>query len=416
MESRGLNIIVVGAGIGGLSTAIALGREGHQVTIFERSRFAGEIGAAVSLAPNSNMQLRRWGIFTEAIGTECEYMSESDPQDNQRYVWETTLLRKEFSTPWNLVHRADLHDMLKKEALEPTGAPGSKPAKLQLTSTVTSCDPSSSSITLSDGTIHQADAVIIADGAQSKLRNVLLGHEYPAYPSGWSAYRFLLPAKAVADDPRTSRFLERSGHIHIWIADDRRVLTYSVRNKSLLNIVCIHPDRISEDETKESWSAKGSKESLLRIFKEFHPDIVAMLEKSDPDTIGLWKLLTRPMLPKWVEGSTCLMGDAAHPVLPHYAQGANQAIEDAAALSVFLRRGTKPDEVPDRLKLYEGSRKIRTSDIEKFSRELANARVDADRETVFNDEDAKRWRVNFAHDTYEESQRVLKQALDGNTK
>lgn len=199
-------------------------------------------------------------------------MSESDPQDNQRYVWETTLLRKEFSTvrsssdlsiawkhpltnvygqPWNLVHRADLHDMLKKEALEPTGAPGSKPAKLQLTSTVTSCDPSSSSITLSDGTIHQADAVIIADGAQSKLRNVLLGHEYPAYPSGWSAYRFLLPAKAVADDPRTSRFLERSGHIHIWIADDRRVLTYSVRNKSLLNIVCIHPDRISEDETKE---------------------------------------------------------------------------------------------------------------------------------------------------------------------
>ena len=108
---------------------------------------------------------------------------------------------------------------------------------------------------------------------------------------------------------------------------------------------------------------------MLDIYQKFDPTLVALLDKADTTTLKVWELLDMDQLPTWVTGRMALLGDAAHPFLPHQGQGAGCAMEDAAALAVALQRGTTVDEVAERLRLYESFRYERANRIQEYSRQ-----------------------------------------------
>lgn len=124
------------------------------------------------------------------------------------------------------------------------------------------------------------------------------------------------------------------------------------------------------------WNKQGSLEQVLKVYKDFDPALKQLISKVDPEELKVWQLLDMDRLPSWVRGSIALIGDAAHPFTPHQGQGAGQAMEDAAALAAVLPKGTTPDDVPERLRLYEKIRYERAHTIQEYSRQAGQDWVD----------------------------------------
>jgi 2-polyprenyl-6-methoxyphenol hydroxylase-like FAD-dependent oxidoreductase len=169
------------------------------------------------------------------------------------------------------------------------------------------------------------------------------------------------------DDPQTKRFAEKNDELVIWYGRDRRVVMYPCDNNQTLNFVCIHPREESEG-TNDDWNREASKANLLKVYEGFGPALVALLDKANADSLKVWELLDMDPLPTWISENLALLGDAAHPFLPHQGQGAGCAMEDAAALAAVLQKGVTPKEIPERLKLYEKIRLERAHKIQDYSR------------------------------------------------
>ncbi|QDS74293.1 hypothetical protein FKW77_003743 [Venturia effusa] len=403
-EEEPLNILIAGSGIGGLTAAVAFIREGHNVTLFEQSQFSNETGAAIHLAPNGNGILRKIGLFSETIGgnSMLGFREYSMPAATLKIdikskgdIWQN---------PWQLVHRVHLHQTLKKMALEPKKG---KPAKLETRSRVVDVDVESATITLESGEKISGDVVIGADGVHSKTRACVPGGDVKPFSSGKSAFRFLIPRKTLLDDPETKDFVENKGILTMFIGEDRRFVMYPCSNNELLNFVAMHPS--NESDASDEWNAGGSKESMSKIYKDFGPKIAALISHIDAKGLKLWSLLDMKVLPHWVNGKLALMGDAAHPFLPHQGQGGGQAIEDAASLATVLGRGTPREEIPERLKLYQKCRQARANRIQEVTRlagrdmaEIAASDgkpLDMNEFTVYN----------FGHDEFDHSSRMLRE-------
>lgn len=171
---------------------------------------------------------------------------------------------------------------------------------------------------------------------------------------------------------------------------DRRIVVYPTTNNELLNFVCIHP----EDESSsgvDTWNNRGNLEKMLEVYKSFDPAVLALLKKADDETLRVWKLLDMDILPTWVNGRLALLGDAAHPFLPHQGQGGGCAIEDAASLAVVLPEDTPQGEIKERLQLYEKIRMERANRIQEFSRV---AGMDLRSDDKFDSSSS--WRFSFA--------------------
>ena len=268
--------------------------------------------------------------------------------------------------PWLLGHRIELHNALKKAATTEEGE--GIPVQLITASRVADVDPKTAQITLKDGTKHEGDVVIGADGVHSFTRTKIPGGDVTPFGSGKSAFRFLVKKSAAVEDPITAPFVKDEGELIIWYAGDRRLVMYPTSDNTLLNFVCIHPESESSGEAGDSWDQQGSMDLLLNVYKDFDPAVLALLKKTSEEDIKVWKLLDMPVIPNWTNERLALLGDAAHPFLPHQGQGGGIAIEDAAALSVVLPRDTPKEEVPERLKLYQAIRKERADRIQHYSR------------------------------------------------
>ncbi|KAH7018631.1 hypothetical protein B0J12DRAFT_746740 [Macrophomina phaseolina] len=369
-----LRVLVVGAGIGGLSAAIVLRQQGHDVEIFEKSRLASEVGAAVHVAPNCTALLNRMGVFPESFGaTVNESIIFRDSKTTALFKKAYEHERPQWQAEYFLIHRVDLHTALKDKALSDDG-PG-LPARLHTSCGITDVDCNSATITLVDGTKVTGDLVVAADGIHSRVRRAVTGRDVPLFTSGKCAYRWLMPTSVLQEDPETRLFAQEPGQV-VQVAGDgsngeyRRIVFYPCSNNTVMNCIAFVPSQevgpIKKDLSGYNQSANKGK--LIGHFDGFSSPVIRMLEKAPEDDVMLWDLLDMEVLPTWVSGKTVLLGDAAHPFLPYMGQGAAQAVEDAAALGACFPTGSAPDEVHQRLLLWEKCRKSRADWVQEVTR------------------------------------------------
>lgn len=370
-----LKVLVIGAGIGGLSAAIALRQQGHQVEIYEKSRLASEVGAAVHCAPNCTALLNRMGIYPETFGaTRYESIKFHDKNTNVLFSSRPSEAeRSHWQAEYFLLHRIDLHTALKERALSDDG-PGT-PATLHTASGVTDVDCDTATITLADGTQITGDLVVAADGIHSRARKAVTGRHVPLFTSGKCGYRWLTPTSALREDAETKIFAEETGQC-VQVGgensngDFRRIVFYPCSDNKIMNAIAFVPTAEVGPVQKglSGYNQSANRGKLIHHFEGFSSPVIRMLEKAPADEVMLWDLLDMEVLPSFVKGRVLLLGDAAHPFLPYMGQGAAQAVEDAAALGVCLPAGTSAAEVPERVRIWEQCRKERADYVQEVTR------------------------------------------------
>lgn len=347
--SRALRLAVVGGGIGGLSTAIALARIADiEVTVFEQASQLGDVGAGVGIAPNGMRMFDRLGLkaAVERVGGRYGDGSLYYRHDGVAIGEMTT---SDASGQYHTLglHRADLIEVLAGALPQDVVRTGHRLAALEERGTTVRLE-------FENGATEDFDAVIGADGIHSVVRGFATEPSHPL-SSGSIAYRGLVRAEQVPDWP--------AGIAQLWMGDGKHFLTYPVRSGELINYVGFVP---STEELKESWSAAGEQESLAREFAGWDPRVTGLIDVVE--STYWWGLYDREPLERWTHGRVTLLGDAAHPMLPHLGQGANQSIEDAVTLAVVLS-GADADTVQDRFQSYEQLRRERTSAVQRGARD-----------------------------------------------
>ncbi|MDF5753080.1 FAD-dependent monooxygenase [Spongiactinospora sp. TRM90649] len=347
-------IAVVGGGIGGLATAAFLHRAGLDVTVYEQARELTEVGAGLVVSPNAVRLLRRLGQFERLsaravaleIGWEFRRWADGRVLFSQRLGDEC---ERRYGEQCYVAHRADLLDVVR--AAFPASA-------LRLNSRVAQVKRRADDveITFADGARVNADVVIGADGVHTTVGRFVARTGAPRF-SGMCAYRCLVPAH------RAPSFALRPVQT-LWLGPGRHLVHYPISGGAQVNIVAFGP---AHDWTTESWSAEGRAEDLRAEFAGWAPELTALLAAAD--RTGQWALLDRDPLPRWTNGPIALVGDAAHPMFPFYAQGAAQAIEDAAVLARCL--ADQPTDPSAALERYERIRRPRATRVQQASRDRA---------------------------------------------
>jgi salicylate hydroxylase len=213
-------------------------------------------------------------------------------------------------------------------------------------------------VSFANGAIAEGDVVIGADGIHSELRQHVFAPPRPVF-SGTVAYRGVVPTELVPDWPAESW--------EMWLGKGRHFLTYPLRAGALINFVGFVPvDATMQEAMKESWSAPGDADALRREFADWDPRIGSLLRQVQKTFRSA--LHDRDPSPAWSRGRLTLLGDAAHAMLPHLGQGANQSIEDGMALATILANATR-ETVPGALLAYERLRRERAAKVQSGARE-----------------------------------------------
>ncbi|SPO01420.1 related to salicylate 1-monooxygenase [Cephalotrichum gorgonifer] len=374
----GVRITIIGGGIAGLATAIALRSPTRTITVLERSEMLKETGALISLQPNASKIVSSWGL-APFLGL-CEPLVDTAFRmfnQSGKLVRQVNLDFARFGADRVLYHRQDLHTALKNAATS-TDLPGC-PVEIRTASRVTSCDPYKGTVTINGGETLDADIVIGADGIHSVVRQAVVGEPREAIPTGISAYRMLLPVESLSGLKIPKDVLDIAKPVTTMVVGhDRRVIMGPGRGGKVFGIVALVPDEnMHETSAAGSWVAQGSIPALLKAFAGFPAWMLEIFERA-PD-VGLWQLRDIDPLPRWVRGRTILIGDAAHAMLPTQGQGASQSFEDAEALQAFLADlpdGPTGQQVNEALlRVYE-ARHERASLIQMYSREQARPGTD----------------------------------------
>ncbi|MBJ7368980.1 MAG: FAD-dependent monooxygenase [Ilumatobacteraceae bacterium] len=348
-----MKIAIVGGGIGGLTAALALSQNSHDITVFERSAGIREIGAGVLISPNAGRLLHSLGL-----GVAYSEISVIPHRVVLRRWEDDSIIRAtDIDESFLSQHQVPLANIARNELVEILGDGVSDCANVELkfSTHVVAVEPGelSSVVLFSDGASQSFDIVIGADGIHSIVRPCVGGIDKPRF-SGSAAYRALVPRSAVEDLP--IEVTNRMG-------PDRHVVSYFIgRNRSHLNLVCISP----EDSWKsESWTEQGTMEDLYSRFEGWSPEFLSLLGRVE-EPVFRWALYDREPLEQWGLGTTTLLGDACHPMLPFMAQGSCQAIEDAVVLARCLSDVSTSD-ASNALRRYEDVRQGRTAQVQTSS-------------------------------------------------
>lgn len=343
-----MRIIIVGAGVGGLTLALFLHRRGFRPLILERSSMLEEAGAGVQLGPNATRLLFGLGL-EEAVRAVAVEPVAAEVRDGATGALRLRLplgdrAQARWEAPYLQLHRGDLQALLLNAVQERNAA------ELRLGVEV---EPAAAgALRLSDGTVATPDLIVGCDGLRSRVREGVRPG-LPTRPFGEIAWRALIPR--ADGDPLVAG---------VWVWRRRHLVTYPVRSGAAVNVVAVTAGALGGD----SWSEPGDPAALQAAFADAEPRARAVLARVQ--TTARWALAERPPLPSWSTAGATLLGDAAHPMLPYLAQGAAMAIEDAEALARHL---AEPSPLADRLAAYEAERKPRTTRVQAASRR--NGRV-----------------------------------------
>ncbi|KAE8336017.1 hypothetical protein BDV24DRAFT_178901 [Aspergillus arachidicola] len=358
-----LNIAIIGAGLGGLSAAVALRRQGHSVTVYERYDFAGEVGASLSAASNGSRFLEQWGVDIKA----------AKPVILKRLImhdWSTGEVKSEyglgdykskFGTDYNNFHRIDIHKELLKSAFE---EPGEGPkCTLEVNHKATALDAEAGIIQFENGASATVDLIVAADGIRSSSRN-LIGITPNFTMSTSCCYRCIIGADKLRslglDDYISNEAIEYWGGFGI----DKIVMS-PCSNGEVVSCYCFYPAEYNELR-EDGWNISATPQQLVETFPGLDPRMKKLMLNAED--IKMWRLYRHEPYPYWVKGKVCLLGDAAHPMMPDQSQGSCMAFEDAGALGlVFHRTFREQYSVTEGLSLYEKLRKPRATRIQDAS-------------------------------------------------
>ncbi|CAN8097663.1 unnamed protein product [Discula destructiva] len=433
-----LKVIVVGGGICGFSTAIALRRAGHDVTIYEKYPEGGQgAGAGIVLRPNGVRILRSWGLQLESVGA-LKYKEGVIIDGKSLAVLkridadaQVSIEGKGKGEATMKTTRNDLWSLLRQEVVREVYDQGR--IDLVYSKPVINYDAERPAIKHSDGSWESADLVVACDGIRSQAPAVVTGTESPAKASGFSAFRLMV------HDEQLRRLVEQFGDSELLqskLKEDAGIVWFAIEHPGKIFVwwTCrtnqVHCfDIVIPDNDKyassEEWRARCDKEALLNDFGHWHPIFPAIIQAADD--FLLWKICNRDPLQVLHKGGLCVLGDALHPMGPYRAQGGTQSIEDAGVLEVCLTGLKAKEELARRLRLLQSLRVPRYATIQmastvkqddpdfesNYKRVLDFSRKwhhGLDQSHLQNDAANMAWMVNY--DAQLEAKKALKNSLD----
>lgn len=364
-EQHRSDVIVVGAGIGGLAAAAAMRARGLRVTVLEQAPRLGEVGAGLQIGPNASRVLYRLGL-ADHVDKAALVVEESVRRrwSDGQILTKTTLgaeARQKFGSPYLHLHRADLHQLLMEGATRIDAA--GEPVTVEVNSQVTHVDRSEAArpiVHTDDGRTFQADVVIGADGINSAVR-AAVGAPSGIVQSGDMAYRTLIPAERIRSDV-ASRWIFDWPAANFWLGEHKHVVMYPVRDMRFVNVVAIAP--VSE-HVRSHDRASVSAEEMRSQYENWDPRLNRILSFSD-DHVMAWALNYQEPFTQWSQGHVALLGDACHSMLPYFSQGASQAIEDAAVVAEEVARAARGEQsIEEALAQYAARRAERAAAVQR---------------------------------------------------
>jgi len=383
MAKSSQKIIVIGAGLSGLTLALSLLREGFDVTVLEQASKLGEVGAGIQISANGARVLHHLGL-EEALAKVAFH-----PESGEMRHWQTGKILitrplgdasvERFGFPYYHMHRADFHGVL--EAAIRQTAPDA--VRLNAKAVRIEQDGDGVRAITAGGETVSGDVLIGCDGIHSAVRERLFGADDPHF-TGCIAWRATIPVERLPKNhvrPVASNWIGQGGHF----------VHYYLRRGVLVNCVGVLE---GQDWSAESWSAEGDQADFLRDFDAWHEDLKVLIRNAE--RCFRWGLFDRDPMPRWSEGRIALLGDACHPMLPFMAQGAVMGIEDACTLMRCLQENADPVAA---LRRYEDLRRERTAIVQRMAREnmtfFHNPNVDDLEERLNSHRDAHMWLYGF---------------------
>jgi salicylate hydroxylase len=349
--------VIAGAGIGGLTAALAIAQRGFRVAVLETAERLEEVGAGIQLSPNASRILIGLGLgehIKPHLVTPDELKVMNGP--TARVLARAplgTAIQERFGAPYWVIHRGDLQIAL-------LAAVRSNPdITLKLGATVDDFAAHDNGITVAarQGTRPTEEhgiALVAADGLWSNLRQ-RLGHRGEPRFAGHAAWRTLVPAATLPEELSAPK-------VNLWLGPDAHLVHYPVKGGALVNVVAI----LRDDWRDPGWTAKAhSHELRVRFPAGMWPTPVHELIRAAAQW-HKWALHDFAPLRRWGKGPVTLLGDAAHPMLPYLAQGAAMAIEDAAVLALCL--ASSPSDPAAAMRAYEDKRRARTARTQRAAR------------------------------------------------
>ncbi|KAM0246025.1 hypothetical protein ACHAP5_004996 [Fusarium lateritium] len=365
-----LSVGVIGGGIGGMSVAIALRRAGHEVTIYERSDFAGEVGASVSCAANGTRWLHEWDVD----------VAKGDPVVLKKLInrdWKTGELvsvydledyEKRWGFVYNMFHRQYMHAMLKDTAM---GEGEGIPVKLEVKhrTKCSAIDIPTSTITFENGVTAKHDLIVGADGIGSAVRGIL-----GIYPEKKPSDQSCLHCNVTTEEAVKAGLVDYSQNsaLEYWGGQEGKwdkIVLSPCNGGKLLSYYCFFP-RDQGDYTTQAWGSDSLPvEDLLKPYPQLDSQVLGHLGIGKE--IQPWRLWVHKPYPYVQKGNVCLIGDAAHPMMPHQSQGACMAIEDAAALGILFSKRYFNGDIRQSLAVYEKVRLPRATRVQASAAKAA---------------------------------------------
>ena len=345
-------VLIVGGGIGGLTAALALARQGIRSQVIEQAAAFKEIGAGIQLGPNVFPMFERLGLIEPisalAVFPENLVMLDSITGEEVTRIPLGDAFRRKFHYPYALIHRADLHNVLLEHCRK------SNLIRLDAAQKIVDLAETSGVITAktANGKDYRCAALIGADGLWSTIREFVVGDGKPK-PAGHIAYRAVLPTMEIPEQYRWR-------NMTLWAGEKVHFVLYPLRTGELYNLVAVfHSNRY-----EEGWDSFGDPAELHERFAATCAPVRMLLAKIE--SWRMWVLCDRPPVKDWSRGRVTLLGDAAHPMLQYLAQGACMAVEDAVCLAD--KAVEMNGDYAKAFRAYQAARYLRTGRVQIMAR------------------------------------------------